>query len=238
MYEYAVERKEESSGGTSARTASTTPRRNDRGWSLGSARAEREVEAAGERRRADAGERDEREDPAARRTLNDPPDPPRDGRAEHHQRSGEQRTAERERMVPDDRGRDAEKQSGECPPGPAYRRRPAHRERDRGNDERDVRRRVGEERAEPEDEERPGVEAAQQAERKARAERDERHEQRTEPGDVVLEIDAHGVLEGGLGGEHRNARDEAHDLGADVVHERPGHAFDRARQDEEPEDRG
>src|SRR3989441_10897071 len=152
MYEYAVERKEESSGGTSARTASTTPRRNDRGSSLGSARAEREVDDAGERRRADAGERDDREDPAARRTLNDPPDPPCDGRAEHHQRSGEQRTAERERMLPDDRGRDAEKQSGEGPPAPAYRRRPAHRERECGGDKWDIRRGVGKEGADPEDE--------------------------------------------------------------------------------------
>src|SRR2546428_8411166 len=77
-------------------TLSTTPRRKLRESSLGSTDAEGEVDDAGERRRRDARERDEREDAAARRTLSDTPDPSRHDRA-------------------------AEAESGECPPAPAYR---------------------------------------------------------------------------------------------------------------------
>src|SRR3989442_7050707 len=107
------------------------------------------------------------------------------------------------------------------PTAPAYRRGAAYGESDRGNDKRDECRRVGQEGAEPDDEQRPRIEPAQQPERKARADPDERHEQRTEPGDAFLEIDAHGVLEGGLGSEHRTAPDEAHGLRADIVHAGP-----------------
>ena len=66
------------------------------------------------------------------------------------------------------------------------------------------------------------VEAAQEAEREARAERHERDEARAEPGDVVREGDPRGVLERGLGREDGNRGDEARDLGTDVVHEGPG----------------
>ena len=44
------------------------------------------------------------------------------------------------------------------------------------------------------------------------------------------------MLERRLGGEDRDAGDEAHDLGTDVVHEGTRHALERARKDEEPED--
>jgi len=216
---------------------STTPRRNARGSSLRSARAKREVEDAGERRRADPGEDDEREDAAARRALNDPPDRLGDNGPDDHQRGGEQRTAERDWMVPGDRGRDAE-QSREGPPAPAYRRRPAHGESDRGNDERDIRRRVGEERAQPEDQKRARVEAAQQPEDQAGAERDERHEERAEARDIARPIDARGVPERRLGHKDRDARDIVDHLGAEVVHERPARVRGARKEQEADEQAG
>ena len=56
------------------------------------------------------------------------------------------------------------------------------------------------------------------------------------PGDVVLEVDPRRVLERGLGREDGYGGDEAHDLGADVVHQGAGDALERAGKDEEPED--
>jgi hypothetical protein len=61
--------------GISPCALSTTPRRNVRESSLRSAGAEAEVKDAGDRGRRDIRERDESEDTAARRTLNDAPDP-------------------------------------------------------------------------------------------------------------------------------------------------------------------
>src|SRR5438128_9754117 len=57
-------------------------------------------------------------------------------------------------MVPDDRGRDAEAEAGECPPAPAYRCCSTQSHEERGNDERNV---VDEERAQPEHQERARV---------------------------------------------------------------------------------
>src|SRR5882672_7069302 len=99
-----------------------TPRRKVRGSSLGSAGAEDEVDDARERGRRDARESDEGEDAAARRAFNDAPDSFPDRGAGRHERRGEERATETEGPVPDDRGRDAEADAGECPPSPAYRR--------------------------------------------------------------------------------------------------------------------
>jgi len=203
-------------------TISTTPRRNVRWSSLGSAGAEDEVDRAGERGRRDARERDEGEAAASRRALNDTPDPICDWSADRHKRCGEERTAESERPVPDDRRRDAETEAGKRPPAPAYRGRTAKSD-DRGRD--DERHEVGRpSQKEPETQNKKWtrVEAAQEAEREARAERHERDEARAEPGDVVREGDPRGVLERGLGREDGNRGDEARDLGTDVVHEGPG----------------
>lgn len=124
--------------------------------SLGSAGAEGEVDDAGERRRREARERDEGEDAAARRALNDTPDSSRDGGAGGHKWCSSERSARSERPVPDDRGRDAETEAGERPPAPAYRCGPAKSDDDCGHDEGD--------------------------EGETAAERDKRDEERTEVG--------------------------------------------------------
>jgi len=97
-------------------TRSTTPTRNDREVSLGSAGAEDEVDDTREDGRRDPRERDEGEAAAARRALNDTRDPLRDRGADRHDSRGEKRSAKSERPVPDDRRCDAETQTGEHPP--------------------------------------------------------------------------------------------------------------------------
>jgi hypothetical protein len=106
---------------------STTPRRNVRESSLGRAGAEREVDDAREGGRRNACERDEGEDAAARRALNDTPDPMRDGGPERNERCREKRADASEQPVPDDRGRDTEAEAGERSPASAYRCRAAKR---------------------------------------------------------------------------------------------------------------
>jgi hypothetical protein len=71
MYECAVEWIGGKSSGIFSWTLSTTPRRKVRESSLRSAGAEGEVDDARERGPRDARERDEAEDTAARRVLND-----------------------------------------------------------------------------------------------------------------------------------------------------------------------
>src|SRR4030081_952426 len=137
MYDHAVGGNRGEAAPARSWTVSTTPRRKSREASLGSARAEGEVDDAGERGRRDARERDEAEDAAARRALNDTPDPIRDGGPDRHQRRGEKRAAKSEWSVPDDRGRDAEGEAGERPPTPAYRCRTAESDDHGRHDERD-----------------------------------------------------------------------------------------------------
>src|SRR5712691_2364852 len=161
MYEYAVERRGENSLGTSSLTISTTPRRKLRESSIGSTSPEDEVDDAGERGRRDTGQRDEGEDAAARRTFNDTPDPSRHGRAARHERGGDEGAAGTEAPVPDDGGRDAEAESGECPPAPAYRRRPTQREDERRHDQRDEVSRACQQRTEGQNEKRSWIEAPQ-----------------------------------------------------------------------------
>jgi hypothetical protein len=155
MYEYAVDRIGCRWAGVSSRALSTTPRRKVRESSLRSAGAEGEVKDAGERRDRDTRERDEGEDAAARRMLNDSPHPLADRGACRQERRGGERAAQTEGPIPDDRGRDPEAKAGECAPAPAYRCRSAKRDDERRHDQRDELRRPSEENAEDEDEKGP-----------------------------------------------------------------------------------
>jgi hypothetical protein len=105
-----------------------TRRRNSRGVSSVRAVAERKVEDARERRRDEARERDETDDAITCWTFNDPPHALGHRDADERGRRREHRAASRSR---NDRHRDAEEQTGEGPPAPAYLGRSA-----KGEDER------------------------------------------------------------------------------------------------------
>src|SRR5438093_5462642 len=134
MYEYAVEWIGGKSAGISSSALSTTPRRNVRESSLGSAGAERE--GVGERGGRDARERDKGEDAAGRRAFNDVRDRSADRGARRHQRCHRERDTESESWLPGERPRDAEAEPNRRPPAPAYRRCSTARDDERRHDRR------------------------------------------------------------------------------------------------------
>jgi len=65
------------------------------------------------------------------------PDPSADRGSSRYEWRGDERAAEPEGSIPDERRRYAEAEPGECPPAPAYRRCSAKREDERRHDQRD-----------------------------------------------------------------------------------------------------